>query len=679
MRPYIKIIFALLLLLSPTLTWSQGSLLRRADNFYNRGEYFEALQHYQQLEADGYKLDIEHQIRVGRCHYERNNISEAWGILANLESHLSGYYLFVYAQANHQIEFYEGAIEWYRKARPENPRIQGRIDELIRSCEWAMDNLIYNPDVNILPAIIPTFGQSFGIQFYGDGVVYSSASPDRESQKKRDRTGRDMLDLYYSDMLDGVVSDQRTLFSENLVFPEHVGAISFTSDSQKMYYTRVMRVRGGSVWKIFSVEYKNGKWSNEQELPFNNNAYDNGHPAVSPDDQYLYFASNRPGGYGGLDLYVVERRANGTYGTPRNLGPKVNTFGNEVFPFISPDNILYFASDGHVGFGGLDLFKADKVNSDWGNVENMMMPFNSSRDDFGYVINPLDPSLGFLSTNRRGSGDEDEFFTVETRLIPEVDDTDVDIPIVGLEDEKEDIPVVGLPEMDSPKEIISPIADEKIFPSIFASNVISTFDGSVIEKASVTLFDSFTGSSVIRAFTNENGRFSITIPDIYNRKEQEFEIEIAKQSYKTRSYVVDISELEEIGNAGFSLTPVFAEPELDEISGLVVQYIGEEITTEGYRILDQIADYLLNNPNVVIRLNTHTDARGDRLNNLNTSQKVAEIAEAYLNKKGVSSDLLIPRGYGERYLLNNCGRGRICSEQDHLKNRRIEIVVWKIK
>jgi outer membrane protein OmpA-like peptidoglycan-associated protein len=141
--------------------------------------------------------------------------------------------------------------------------------------------------------------------------------------------------------------------------------------------------------------------------------------------------------------------------------------------------------------------------------------------------------------------------------------------------------------------------------------------------------------------------------------------------------VGNIMELAEISSAGFSLSPIFKEAELNEISGLAIMYVGEEITPEGISMLDNVAVYLLANPKVVIKLNGHTDARGDRRTNLTTSQAVAEKAEAYLLSKGVPSDNLIPRGYGERYLENNCRRGKLCSDAEHMLNRRVEVVVWR--
>ncbi len=667
----------------------QGSL-RRAQSQYERGEYFEALEYYKTLMENDYSFEVEDKIRIAHCYFELNNIDEAFSSFMEVEDHLSGYDLFTYASATHRFGFYEGAIDLYQRARPQNPSLQAQIDELIRSCEWAMENDEFLTNVRVNPSSINTYGQSFGIQYYRDGVIYSSASPDDEG-RARDRQGRSFLSLYYSELVDDQIANTR-LFSKNLVFPYHVGAISFSADNKTMYYTRTVRVRGGgSMNKIFSVQFDGNDWIDEREVPFNSDEFDNAHPAVSPDNKYLYFVSNRPGGYGGVDLWRVERRANRTYGSPSNLGPRVNTFGNERFPFVSKENVLYFASDGHSGFGGLDLFRAEYLNGIWGNTENMMKPFNSDKDDFGYVIDPNDPQKGFLSTNRLGDGMEDVIFYVqyldeEESPTPTIEEPVTDI--IQAEPEPEVVAVprpqpvvvaepVPQPVMEPEPVVEEPKIDLSIFPSSFRSMVTSSFNGNALEGANVIISDAFTGTVINRATSGANGRFTLAIPDTYRQEGQEFEINVSKSEFNTRKVVGNIMELDEIGSGGFSLAPIFKEADLNEISGLSILYVGEEITPQGISLLDKVAAYLLSNPNVVIKLNGHTDARGNRMTNLTTSQTVAEKAEAYLLSKGVPADNLIPRGYGERYIENNCRRGKLCSDAEHLMNRRIEVVVWR--
>lgn len=670
MKPSIRSVLAIFFLMSSMVLGAQSSQLRKANSLFERGEYFAALQLYNQIVDEGEELDIPTKIKTAHCYYQLNNIDAAFERFAELEQHLSGDDLLTYASTTQKFGFYSGAIDLYRKARPQLPGKQGHIDEMIRACEWAEANINVTKDFLVNPLDITIYGQSFGIQFYNDGIVYSSASPDNESEKK-DKQGMNFQSLYYSDFDNGEVSNTR-VFSKNLISPYHVGAISFTSDYKTMYYTKVVRVRGGNnILKIFSVEYNGSEWGNEVELSINSNDFDNAHPAVSPDDKYLYFTSNRPGGYGGKDLYMVERRSNNSYGTPRNLGPKINTFGDDQWPFISQENKLYFSSDGHTGFGGWDIYMAEFVNGEWNNVENMMFPFNSAKDDFGYVMNRNNPKQGFISTNRSGDGSVDAIFYVQPReQEPAVEEPE---EVISEPEIRVELPVAEPVEEPEPK------VDLTLFPRAFSTTLTSTFNGGVIEGATIEINDAFTGASVARGTSLADGKISLDIPDAFRKDGQEFEIIISKPGdFQDKRLVANIMELEELGKGGVMLTPVFSDTGLNELGEMLIPYVGNEITSQGYQVLDKLAAFLINNPHVVIKLNGLTDARGNRLTNLNTSQSLAEKAEEYLLTKGVNDQNVIPRGYGERYLRNRCARGKLCSEEQHLENRRIEVVVWRL-
>jgi len=634
------------------VSWGQKSALKKANSLYDRGEYYEALQYYNQFTGAGGDLDIPLRIKVGHCYYNLNNVETAYNIFSEYEDQLKGLDLFVYASTTHKIGFYSGAIELYRKARPQMAGRQSQIDELIKACEWAEKNMTFNPAVLVNPSTILTFGQSFGIQYYDKGVVYSSASGE-SSKSKKDKQGMDFLNLYYSSIDNGQISGNGRLFSEKLKFEFHVGAISFTSDFKEMYYTKTVRVRKESRLKIYKVTFDGKEWVNEEEISINSNEFDNAHPAVSPDNKSLYFVSNRPGGYGGKDLYVVERRVDGSYGTPRNLGPQVNSFGDEVYPYISQDNILYFASDGHIGFGGLDVFKSEYNGSEWTKVENMMMPFNSEKDDFGYVIDPNNDRFGFLSSNRMGDGSNDVIFYVQYNEAVEEEET---------------------PVFETIEQTI--MATTSAFA--FDAKLLSSFNNNPVGGATVFIRDTFTGNVVAQGISLSDGRIVLNIPEEYRKDGQEFEITISKgNEFQQKTFIASINEFEDFAQSGITLTPIFSDQGLNEIGEAAIPYIGNEITADGYRTLDRLAAYLLNNPHVVVKLNGHTDSRGDRVNNLNTSQATAEKAEQYLMSKGVPDANLIPRGYGERYPLNRCIRGKLCSDSEHLENRRVEVVVWR--
>ncbi len=645
-----------------SLLFAQKSEIKKGEKDFKQEEYFRALENFNIAKDKGAQFSVDIQKKVAYCYYYLNDIDNAFNAFTALEDKLKPQDYFIYASTIHKFGFYQGAIDWYEKAKKEGGANPIQVNELIKSCKWAEENSQLS-NYRVTPSTLLTFGQSFGIQYYKDGVVYSSAS--EVNSKKLDKTGKEFLNLFYSELKDGsIVEGASRPFSKNLMFDYHVGAISFTSDYKTMYYTKSVRVKGGrSIIKIFSVNYLGNDWVNETELSINSDDYDVAHPAVSPDDKYLYFVSNMRGSMGGTDIYKVERKANGGFGTPVNLGREINTYGDERFPFISKNNKLYFASDGHIGFGGLDIFVATKDESgNWGNVTNLMKPINSNSDDFGYVIDPKNSTRGFLSSNNFGDHTKDVIFIVEPRTKGKSSDED-SAPIAGLEN------------------IVSSAAvDLSQFPAALTPLFTSTFNGTVSEGVHVVISDANTGDVVGEGDTDASGKLNIIIPESYKNDQQEFEIKMSKEGeYISKRMIVNIMELKDINSNGLMMTPVFNDLALDEISAMVIPYVGNRITDEGLQILDKLAALLNNNPNVVIKLNGHTDSRGNRYNNLNLSQKISEEAEQILISKGVQDENIIPRGYGERYLINKCKRGVYCSVEEHLKNRRIEVVVWKIK
>ena len=670
MKPYIYYIALGVLFFAVSSLEAQKKEFKKGESFFDRGEYYQALENFLLAKDAGMEFTVEDNKKLARCYYYLNDVDKAFELFSELADKLTGHDIFLYASTQHKFGFYDGAIEWYEKAQKEgeNPV---QINELIKSCQWANENQQLKP-YRVNPSTIGTFGQSFGIAYYKNGVVYSSANEDKSS-KDVDKQGRSFLNLYYSDIVDGQIQEGKRLFSKNLVFPYHVGAISFSSDFNTMYYTKSVRVRGGkSVLKIYSVEYDGNDWGNETELSINSDSYDCAHPAVSRDNKFLYFVSNKTGGggYGGTDIYYAEIKGKNQFGKVENLGRDINTFGDERFPVINVDNKLYFSSDGHDGFGGLDIYSAEYIHGKWTNVVNLGRPFNSNYDDFGFVMDPNNPDKGFLSSNNFGDHKSDVIFYVEPRIEEKKIDEDV-VPIAGLEMIKQvqvEEPVT-VPETETPT-----IITEKV---VFVSTIINTANNQPVPGVTVTLKDANSGEQVGQVVSDKNGAFIIEIPEKYTGEFQEFEIELSKGSdFKSRNIIVNIQEFEELRQNGITLTPIFNDTVLDDISRMTIPYVGNEITEEGYQILDKLAVYLANNPGIVVKLNGHTDARGNRYNNLTISQTITEKAKKYVESKGVNGDQMIPRGYGERYLVNRCQRGKYCDEAEHLKNRRIEVVVW---
>ncbi len=675
------------MLLSVTSAYGQRSDLKKAKQYLINEEYYRALEYYRLAGERGANYDTQTKIEMARCFFHLKDVTEAFNRYVELQDKLQGEDVLNYASCWHQEGGFELAIEWYEKAKKEgsNPL---DMNALIKACEWAMENGDFDPEVVVNPASLLVGDQSFGIQYYNDGVVYS-AEKDGNS-RGLDRSGKAFLNLAFSKIVDGELQEGSEGFSKNLESDYHVGATAFTSDYKRIYYTKVVRIKGGdSRIKIFTSEFDGDDWINEKELGINSDDYNVAYPAVSPDDKYLYYTSTERGGFGKKDLYKAEIMASGDVSSGENLGNGINTFGDDVWPFIDKDGNLFFASDGHLGFGGLDIFRAEKTESGFGEVVNLRQPINSGKDDFGYVLNPRDPKRGFLSTNRIGSGSTDAVFTVAPQ-IAETESKEDAVPIVGLDEipifdleaEKvyieesvkepviEDIPVVII---DMPSDDLS------IYPSSLTTKLTSTFNGGAISGVSIIITDADTGAEVASGISGDDGKISIDIPDDYKNESQEFNIVVSKgDKFVSRRMIVNIMEIKDINNNGLMLTPIFNDDVLDDIGTMVIPYEGSQISKEGLAIIDELTTYLTMNPNVVVKLNGHTEAKGNRYNNLEVSQSIAERVEQIMISKGISDEQMIPRGYGERYLKNKCKRGVYCSDSEHLINRRVEVVVWRM-
>lgn len=675
---------------------AQKKELRRAKAFYDDGEYYQALYYYSYALELGGELSLDDKKNIARSQYYLNDIDGAYDSFQKLEESLAGDDIFLYASTIHQFGLYEEAITWYEKSKGQGETNTIRVNDLIESCRWALSHGS-QLDYRVNPCFeLSKNGQSFGVQYYmgNQQVVYSSAS---ENSRNVDRYGNPFLNLYTSDLEGGeVVENTKRLFSKKLQSKYHVGAICFTSDYKYIYYTKSVMVDDYDIMKIFVAEFDGKDWVNEQALTINSDDYDCAHPALTPDDKYLYFVSNRDDiGYGGKDIYYVERKGPNEFGEVINAGGNINTYGDEVYPVVSKDNKLYFSSNGHYGFGGLDIFVADNVDGKWQNVQNMMKPFNSNHDDFCYIIDPEDSNRGFLSSNNYGDNAEDVIFFVRKATEEDFNIQAEEMPpIMGMEtlmfnqeeleaqpDEELTEPVTETIEMPIEEPVIEPVVEQPVVASVqhpFTTEVTSTFNATKISGAQVTITDAATGEYIASAHTDTQGRVTMNLDGNKVNDKGDYNVSVKKDGFKPKSFLASLEEIDELKNTGIQLTPMFNNTVLEDIGGLVIPYTNE-LTDESKVLLDKLAAYLIQNPTIVIKLNAHTEAKGVRYKNLSISQKMAEKAQEYLISQGVNGDQVIPRGYGERYLLNRCHRGKYCDKAQHLENRRIEVVVWDVR
>lgn len=259
----------------------------------------------------------------------------------------------------------------------------------------------------------------FSPAIYLNGLVFVSR---RKQGPINWDTGKTYYELFYAERDANGIPSKRINFSPRINNSWlNEGPVSFNRTGDLMFFSQDNSAGGvskadekGIVWmKIYQAAKGDFDWEGIKELPFNSDQYSCMHPCLSPDGSTLYFSSNRPGGYGGMDLYVVKRQENGAWMDPINLGPEINTNKNEVFPFIHTSGVLFFTSDGHDGFGGLDLFMIDISGKRWGNVLNMGEPFNSKDDDLSLIVNS-DGTRGYFASSRPGGAGDDDIYIFET-------------------------------------------------------------------------------------------------------------------------------------------------------------------------------------------------------------------------------------------------------------------------
>lgn len=395
----------------------------------------------------------------------------------------------------------------------------------------------------------------------------------------------------------------------------HEASATFTDKGKTMVFARSndgKKENPTQVVDLFITYYKGGVWTEPERLPFNETNNWDSSPCFSPDGKYLYYSSDREGGEGSNDIWRVERFEDSSWSEPENLGKPINTNGEDVFPYIAPDGTMYFSSDGHVGFGGLDLFVVRNKNRKR-TVENLGKPLNSSYDDFAITFRSN--QLGFFTSNRPdGKGMDDIYmFNLEIRQFLEV--------------------VVTGRKLDDHFNITKA---EKI-----------------LKDATVQVYDVADDKLVKEAVTDETGKIKFEV-----QPDHQYYIVGTKPEYVTGDTLFSMvgripTEAQVSAHKDIVYkTKVILDPKIlgkkIELAPIYYPYDKWNITDSAANVLDTIVTILKANPQIVIELGSHTDPRNTFKYNDLLSQKRAQSAVEYILSHGISKDRIYPRGYGER-------------------------------
>jgi outer membrane protein OmpA-like peptidoglycan-associated protein/tetratricopeptide (TPR) repeat protein len=641
-----------IIILLPLLGFSQIDKLNEANKKFENFAYIDAQQIYLEVAKAGYESENLFK-KLGDSYYFNNDLENAakwYQKLYDFSESLNADYLFRYSQSLRGEERYVEASKIMKKydSITQTDSDIGIIDEQqdylklieLQSGKFTLDTISINSDLS-----------DFAPKFAKGKIIFASNRKRADAaQRIHEWNNQPFLDLYEVE-----VDEQFTPLSQPKPLSDvinskfHEASAAITSDGKTIYFTRnnfsdnkYKKSKSGiNFLKIYRAKKdKNGEWQTPEELPFNSDDYSSAHPALSPDEDKLYFASNMPGTKGKSDIFVVDINSDGSFGEPINLGSKVNTKGRESFPFISNDSLLFFSSNGHPGLGGYDVFVSElKNDKTFGDPLNVGRPINSIKDDISFIIDGKS-KIGFFATNRNEDAKEDDIF----RFI-----------------QNEEL-------ITKCKQYLSGTVRDKDTNEPIATVTVKLFDAD-LNQLSVTKSDI-------------NGEYDFDVE--CNKR---YIVRIEKDGYKTtekpfkttNAYEKDFKDVVfmEVGE-NLGVKKVEKGDDLRKILQLDPIYFEldkSNITSQASVELQKIATLMKQYPSMKIDIRSHTDSRAGDNYNMVLSQERAESTVDYLINQGINSNRLSGKGYGESQLINKCSNGVECSEEEHALNRRSEFII----
>jgi outer membrane protein OmpA-like peptidoglycan-associated protein len=578
--------------------------------------------------------------KIGECNRKMNKTEEAkkWYLQAQGAGYLESDLYYGLGSIELMQGNYTEAKLLFQQAKDKNPGDK-RIESKIQSCDMHEIYSVLNTQHEVKAVEnLNTRGSEYGLSFYGEKLIFASTGVGSSKKAISERTGLPYSSLYLaspdSRSLYGRVEKMESI-SEN---KSNEGTFSYDLQTGQLYCTRCEANERNCY--ILTIKEKNGKYKEEGKLKLGNETYGIGHPYITEDGRRIYFTSVKEGGYGGADLWYVDRDSGGEYGAPVNLGSSVNTAGDEVFPsFI--DGILYFASDGHPGLGGLDLFGSYmEDDGSFGEPFNLRAPFNSSWDDFNLVHRP-NSNVGLFVSNRNNSESSDDIYMFDN-FPPQL------------------IVFEGHLYDDQSKEALTEY-----------DIVVSEGNKKIYEQHVV----------------GKDGYF------LYLGTNKKYDIRISAQDYNTSTQLVntvgvanyselkgDVYLTKNVSEATVEPAPTVVSTEIREDSRLrdsstfmviemkdiFYEFDKFRLTESSKAELDKYIIYFMQYPGMIVEISSHTDSRGSDSYNRQLSDHRARTVVEYFISKGISPLRLQWRGYGESQPVIRHAR----TEAEHQANRR---------
>lgn len=623
-------------------SYAQQSKINSGDKKYDNYAYIDAIKTYERVAEKGYKSEDLFK-KLANSFYFNSEFEKAakwYGELFAMNTEVEPEYYYRYAQSlksSGDVNKASKVLELFNQKSKNDSR-----GKLYESNKNYLDQIKANSGrYNIENAGINSKYSDYGTAFHLNKIVFASARDTGNfNQRKHKWTGEHFTNLYEADLDENFNPKAVKKFESKINSKFHESTPVFTKDGKTVYFTRNNYINGKkgkdekktTLIKIYKATLENNEWTNIIELPFDSDSYSTAHPALSPDEKTLYFASDMPGTFGQSDIYKVRINSNGGFGSPENLGRSINTEGKETFPFVTDENEIYFASDGHPGLGGLDVFVGEIDQNGVRNIQNLGADVNSPNDDFAYIMDTKS-RRGFFSSNKEGGeGSDDIYKFLETR------------------------------KLKCLQELSGVITDAET-GIILPQTKVSLYDNQMVMK-STTISDQ-TG---YYSFSVECGKNYIVRAEKSDYTTKELNVIIESKSGKTNLPIA-------LEKEGCNVT---IGDDLGKCFGIKMIYFDldkSNIRTEAALDLEKILDVLNQYPSMKLDIRSHTDSRQTHAYNEILSDKRAKSTIKWLVKNGISSDRLTGKGYGETQLINGCSDGVICTEEQHQMNRRSEFII----
>lgn len=618
-----KLYVTLSFVLASGILSAQNQYTKVADKLFDRYEYVDAAKEYLKL-AESSKADNYVYKQLAESYYNVFNTKEAVKWFAKVvEQKQDAETYYKYAQmlkAEGNFKEADKQMQQFAQLQPNDQRAKSFLSKPNYLPELKGQSKLYD----VTKSDISSDKSDFGAVLTNDNNFYFSSARNT-SRRNNGWNEEPYLDIYKATYnANGTISD--ALAVESLNTKWHDGPVSITKDGTTIYYgsesfnekeyvkDKEKKAKFGKIF-LYKASKEGDKWGNIKPLPFNNKEFSVRNPSISKDGKTLYFSSNMPGGFGGEDIWKVS--VNGDeFGTPENLGAKVNTEANESFPFVTDENVLFFSSNGKTGFGGLDVFMMDLNKGT--NPINVGEPVNTSKDDFAFTFNSA-KKVGFFSSNRDGV---DNIYKAD--------------------------PVCNV-------QVLVKVKDAK--------------SGMAIDGATVVLVDE-KQKTVSNQTTLANGESSTGVLCYTS-----YSAQVSKQGYESGVFEVAKGENSQVVVEALlnPIMPIITEREVI-LQPIYFEFNKSNITAEGAAELDKLVAVMNEYPTMVIFAKSHTDSRGSDKYNINLSDRRAKSTVEYLISKGISKERISGQGFGEIEPKVPC---KPCTEQEHAQNRRSEFLIVK--